>query len=233
MLPQIYTRDPRPIPLCVMASSAMGLNLGIFWLLPITHAKQMRSRTGGLRMFVFTHRPQYMQVTQAPDEPRLFWLREKPKGPQVMPHAGIKMAQVLWSQVFICECCFHTSLLLDASPLLSVKAACSFIVGALCTAARIFAPEMNENSTLCDPLLDVSKAKKLSISWKDAACSLVIPERQCQVTLAQLYNVTIKNEKVTSIKLVWKQHRDPEVGVPLDIVRDMFLTKYTCKAACV
>ena len=36
-----------------------------------------------------------MQVTYAPDEPRLFWLREKPEDPNLSPHAGIKMAQVL------------------------------------------------------------------------------------------------------------------------------------------
>ena len=48
--PQIYPRDPRlPIPSRVMASSAMGLNLGVFGFLPTTHAKtnakQMRSRS--------------------------------------------------------------------------------------------------------------------------------------------------------------------------------------------
>ena len=42
-----------------------------------------------------------MQVTYAPDEPQLFWLREKPEDPQYEPHAEIKMAQVLGSPVYI------------------------------------------------------------------------------------------------------------------------------------
>ena len=38
--PRIYTRDPKPpIPPYVMASSATGLNLGVFGFLPTTHAK--------------------------------------------------------------------------------------------------------------------------------------------------------------------------------------------------
>ena len=40
LLSQIYKGDPRPrILLCVMASSAMGLKLGVFKFLPTTHAK--------------------------------------------------------------------------------------------------------------------------------------------------------------------------------------------------
>ena len=42
-----------------------------------------------------------MQVTYTPDKPRLFWLREKPEDPQFDPHAGIKMAQVLGSPLYI------------------------------------------------------------------------------------------------------------------------------------
>ena len=46
----IYMGDPRPpISPCVMASSAMGLKLGVFGFLPTTHAKtnaiQMPSRS--------------------------------------------------------------------------------------------------------------------------------------------------------------------------------------------
>ena len=41
------------------------------------------------------------QVTYAPDVPRLFWLRKMPEDPQFEPHAGIKMAQVLGSLVYI------------------------------------------------------------------------------------------------------------------------------------
>ena len=43
-----------------------------------------------------------MQVTYAPDEPRWFWLQEKPEDPQIEPRAGIKMAQGLVSLVYIC-----------------------------------------------------------------------------------------------------------------------------------
>ena len=41
--------------------------------------------------------PQCMQLTCAPDEPRLFVLREKPEDPQIEPHAWIKMGQGLVS----------------------------------------------------------------------------------------------------------------------------------------
>ena len=44
-----------------------------------------------------------MQVTYAPDEPRLFGLQEKPEDPQIEPHVGIKMAQGRVSLVYICE----------------------------------------------------------------------------------------------------------------------------------
>ena len=37
-----------------------------------------------------------MQVTYAPDEPRLFWLREKPEDPQFEPHFGIKNGSGFW-----------------------------------------------------------------------------------------------------------------------------------------
>ena len=52
--------------------------------------------------FVFTHRSQYRHVTYAPDEPQLVWLRKSPEDSQIHPHTGIKMAQVLWSLVYIC-----------------------------------------------------------------------------------------------------------------------------------
>ena len=38
-----------------------------------------------------------MRLIYAPDEPRLFLLREKPEDPQIEPHAGIKIAQGLVS----------------------------------------------------------------------------------------------------------------------------------------
>ena len=43
------------------------------------------------------------QVTNSPDEPRLFRLQEKPED----PHAGIKMAQGLVSLVYICGVSFQ------------------------------------------------------------------------------------------------------------------------------
>ena len=43
-----------------------------------------------------------MQVTYAPDEPRLFWLQEKPEDPQFELHARIKMAEVLGCPLYIC-----------------------------------------------------------------------------------------------------------------------------------
>ena len=51
-----------------------------------------------LRMFFFTLRPQYMQVTYTHDEPRLFWLREKPDDPKLSPMQGSKWCRVryLW-----------------------------------------------------------------------------------------------------------------------------------------
>ena len=44
-----------------------------------------------------------MQVTYTPDKTQLFWLQEKPKDPQIEPHAEIKMAQVLGFPLYICE----------------------------------------------------------------------------------------------------------------------------------
>ena len=44
-----------------------------------------------------------MQVTYAPDKPQLFWLWEKQEDPQFEPHAGIKMAEVLGSPLYICD----------------------------------------------------------------------------------------------------------------------------------
>ena len=43
--------------------------------------------------------PQYMRVTHALDEPRIFWLWEKLKDPQIEHHTGIMMAQVLGSGI--------------------------------------------------------------------------------------------------------------------------------------
>ena len=86
------------------------LKLGVFRFLPTTHTttitKQMHPRFSRtvqcLRIFIFTLRQQYMQVTYAPDELWLCWLQEKPEDPQFEPHARIKIMQFLWSSLFIC-----------------------------------------------------------------------------------------------------------------------------------
>ena len=43
---------------------------------------------------VFLHAKTTVDAGDIPDEPRLFWLREKPEDPQFEPHAGIKVAHV-------------------------------------------------------------------------------------------------------------------------------------------
>ena len=54
--------------------------------------------------------------TYAPDESRLFWLRENPEYPQFEPHARIEMVQVLGSPVYICEDCTNASSLCHFYP---------------------------------------------------------------------------------------------------------------------
>ena len=94
MFPQIYKGDPRPRILPhLMALSAMELKLGVFLVFcqppyTKTNAKQMCCSV--LRMFIFTLRPQKMQVTYAPDKPWLFWLRENLKTPNLSPMPGWK-----------------------------------------------------------------------------------------------------------------------------------------------
>ena len=80
-----------------MVSSAMALKLGVFRFCRPPTQKQtqnkcahvLRVSRGFYRVIVFTLSRQYMQLTYAPDEPRLFLLREKPEDPQFEPHAGI------------------------------------------------------------------------------------------------------------------------------------------------
>ena len=48
-----------------------------------------------------------MQLTYAPEEPRLFLLWERPEDPQIDPHAGIKMAQGLVSPSSISVVLLH------------------------------------------------------------------------------------------------------------------------------
>ena len=104
-----YTREiPDLGYCCVMASSAMGLKLGVFGFLPTTHAETNANKMHpqSMRaMWLFTHVYLHAQTpvhTCAPDESWLFWSQEKPEYPQFEPHARIKMAQVLGSLLYIC-----------------------------------------------------------------------------------------------------------------------------------
>ena len=83
--PQIYNGDPRPpIPPHVMAWSAIGLKLGVFGFC----------------------RPHTQKQTQNKCIHNLHALRSlitgKLEDPQFEPHAGIKMAQVIGSPLYIC-----------------------------------------------------------------------------------------------------------------------------------
>ena len=88
--PQIYTGDTRlPITLCVMASSDMRLNLGVFGF--FANAKLMcsqSSRTGRLLKCDCLHTQTAVHAG---------YLQEKPEDPQIEPHARTKMAQGLVS----------------------------------------------------------------------------------------------------------------------------------------
>ena len=116
----IHQRYQLPIPPCVTASSAMGLNLGVFRFLPTTHAKsnakQMRSwfsRATWLLTCDWLHAQTAVHAGNynAPVGPQLFWLREKPEDPQIEPHVGIKMVACLVSLVYtmyICGSCWNS-----------------------------------------------------------------------------------------------------------------------------
>ena len=54
-----------------------------------------------------------MQLTYAPDESQLFFLREKLQDPQIEPHAGIKMVQDLVSPSSISVMPCHNGLFKD------------------------------------------------------------------------------------------------------------------------
>ena len=120
---QIYTGDPRPrIPPHVMASSAMGLKLGVFGFLPITHTKgnakpmHPRSFSAMRRLQVFYL---HSQTAVGAGDIHTWWtavslITEKSEDPQFEPSARIKMVQVLGSSVYICG--FRWSLELTQFP---------------------------------------------------------------------------------------------------------------------
>ena len=108
---QIYTRDTRlPIPSCIMALSAMGLNLGVFGFLPTTHAKasakQMPSRYSRAAQRLLTCDCLHAQTTVHARNLRTWQttiiLITGKMTPKIEPHAGIKMAQGLVCLVYIC-----------------------------------------------------------------------------------------------------------------------------------
>ena len=106
----MYRGDSRPpIPPCVMASSAMGLKLGVFRFLPTTHTKtnaiQMRPRSL-CAVQRFTH--VYLHAKTTVDtgniriwQTKVILITGKTCRPQFEPHVGIKMAQVLGSPMYI------------------------------------------------------------------------------------------------------------------------------------
>ena len=108
-LPQIYKGDPRPRILPhVMASSATGLKLGSCFL-PTSHAKtnakQMHPRSSRtVRHFAHV----YLHAQTAVDagdirtwRTKIILIAGKNQHPNFSPHAGLKMAQVLGSPLYI------------------------------------------------------------------------------------------------------------------------------------
>ena len=69
------------------------------------HRRKNKCKTNPFMIFVrrFALVLSFMQVTFAPDEPQIFWLWEKPEDPPIQVNAGIQMAQVLGSLVYICD----------------------------------------------------------------------------------------------------------------------------------
>ena len=111
VLPQIYKGDPRPrISLSEMVSSALGSNWGTLsfcqphtWKQTQTQMRLWSSRA----VQRFTHVYLYAQTTvNAGDictwRTTVILITEKPKDPQFEPRAGMKMAQVLKSFLYIC-----------------------------------------------------------------------------------------------------------------------------------
>ena len=93
-----------------MALSAMELQLGVFGMLPTTHAEtnapppkkkyvhHLLTKCGISCMFIITFRQQWMQVTHAPDKSELF-TQEKPEYHQLAPDVMRKMVPILESPV--------------------------------------------------------------------------------------------------------------------------------------
>ena len=90
----------------------MGLNLGVFGFLLTKHvkitAKQMRPRSlRAMQRFALVCLQAQIALLVCKQHMHLtnhgyFDYGKNPKTPQIQPHAGIKMAQVLRSLVYIC-----------------------------------------------------------------------------------------------------------------------------------
>ena len=105
----IHGRSQTSYTACVMASSAMGFKLGVFKFLPTTHTKtntiQMRPWSlRSVRRFTWV----YLHAQTAVDagdirtwRTTVILIMGKTQDPQFEPHAGIKMAQVLGSPMYI------------------------------------------------------------------------------------------------------------------------------------
>ena len=96
-----------PIPPHVMASSAMGLNLGVFGVFADhTHTqrntKQMHSRSCRGAFYLSSRSNCKTCIVIYTWRTTVILITGKPEDPQIQPHAGIKMAQVLGSLVYIC-----------------------------------------------------------------------------------------------------------------------------------
>ena len=112
----IQERDSRPrIPPCVMASSVMGLKLGVFK----TQTKCVHNLRApcGIFMHVYLHAQTAAVHTHLMNH-GYFDRGENPEFPQFEPHARIKVVQVLGSPLYICGlgdvmfilspvCCFN------------------------------------------------------------------------------------------------------------------------------
>ena len=94
---------------CNMASSAMGSNWGSSGFLPTTHKKQTQiKRIHDLRTpcGVFMHDYLHAQTT-VDVQTTVILITRNPEDSQFEPHAGIKLAQVLGSPVYICGSYLH------------------------------------------------------------------------------------------------------------------------------
>ena len=104
----MHQRSQTSIPPHVLASSAMELNLGVFKFLPTMHAKPSAKamHPWSLRGAHFTRILSSHSDCSRCSDIGTWWtavilITRKPEDPQLVPHAGIKIAQVLGSLVYI------------------------------------------------------------------------------------------------------------------------------------